>query len=63
MVIGQFNIATATIGDPVEDAERISKGVIKQHRTIGTTLNTLIRCGFAISRVEEWGPTDDQISI
>jgi SAM-dependent methyltransferase len=38
-----------------------AKGVIKHHRTMGTTLNTLIRCGFAIFRVEEWAPTDDQI--
>jgi SAM-dependent methyltransferase len=39
----------------------LAKGVIKQHRTMGTTLNTLIRCGFAIFHVEEWGPTDHQI--
>ncbi len=39
----------------------LAKGVIKQHRTIGTTLNLLIRLGFTISQVEEWGPTDDQI--
>ncbi|MFU0505143.1 class I SAM-dependent methyltransferase [Pseudaminobacter sp. NGMCC 1.201702] len=40
----------------------LAPGVIKQHRTIGTTLNLLIRCGFAISHVEEWGPTDAQIA-
>ena len=39
----------------------LAKGVIKQHRTIGTYLNLLIRQGFAISHVEEWGPTDEQI--
>src|SRR5262249_54428176 len=38
------------------------KGVIKQHRTIGTYLNLLIRLGFAISHVEEWSPTDDEIA-
>lgn len=37
-------------------------GVVKHHRTIGTTLNSLIRQGFTITHVEEWGPTDDQIS-
>jgi len=37
-------------------------GVVKHHRTIGTTLNLLIRQGFTITHVEEWGPTDDQIS-
>jgi SAM-dependent methyltransferase len=39
----------------------LAKGVVKQHRTIGTTLNVLIRQGFAICHVEEWGPTDKQI--
>lgn len=38
------------------------EGVVKQHRTMGTTLNTLIDLGFTISHVEEWGPTDEQIA-
>jgi hypothetical protein len=37
------------------------KGVIKQHRTIGTTLNLLIELGFTICHVEEWAPTAHQI--
>ncbi|XXT16536.1 class I SAM-dependent methyltransferase [Sorangium sp. So ce429] len=40
----------------------LAEGVVKQHRTLGATLNTLIRTGFAISHVEEWGPTDAQIA-
>ena len=39
----------------------LAKGVVKFHRTIGTTLNLLIRLGFAIRHVEEWVPTDAQI--
>ena len=39
----------------------LGKSVVKQHRTIGTTLNLLIRIGYTISHVEEWGPTDAQI--
>lgn len=39
----------------------LAKGVIKQHRTIGTYLNLLIGLGFTIARVEEWGPSDAQI--
>jgi hypothetical protein len=35
---------------------------VKQHRTIGTYLNLLIRCGFRIDHVEEWGPTAAQIA-
>lgn len=41
----------------------LAKGVVKQHRTIGTTLNLLIRLGFTLSHVEEWGPTDAQIQV
>jgi len=40
----------------------LAPGVVKQHRTIGTTLNTLIRAGFAIAHVEEWGPTEARIA-
>ena len=38
------------------------KGVVKQHRTIGTTLMLLLRAGFTIGHVEEWSPTDAQIA-
>jgi SAM-dependent methyltransferase len=40
----------------------LTKGVIKQHRTIAHYLNALLWHGFAILRVEEWGPTDAQIA-
>jgi ubiquinone/menaquinone biosynthesis C-methylase UbiE len=40
----------------------LTKGVIKQHRTLATYLSVLLRCGFAISHVEEWGPTTAQIA-
>ena len=39
----------------------LAKGVVKQHRTIGTTLNLLIKTGFTIRHVEEWAPTPAQI--
>ncbi len=39
----------------------LAKGVIKQHRTVATYLNLLIRLGFAYRHVEEWGPTEEQI--
>lgn len=44
------------------ETDWLAKGVVKHHRTIGTTLNLLIRLGFTIFHVEEWGPTDEQIS-
>lgn len=40
----------------------LAKGVIKQHRTIGTYMNMLLRVGFTLMHVEEWGPTDAQIA-
>lgn len=38
-----------------------AKGVVKYHRTIGTTLNTLIGAGFDIAHVEEFAPSLEQI--
>jgi SAM-dependent methyltransferase len=40
----------------------LAPGVIKQHRTLGTTLNLLIAAGFTVTHVDEWGPTDAQIT-
>jgi SAM-dependent methyltransferase len=40
----------------------LTKGVIKQHRTLATYLRLLTVSGFAVQHVEEWGPTDAQIA-
>jgi SAM-dependent methyltransferase len=40
----------------------LAKGVIKQHRTLTTYVNFLLQLGFALSHIEEWGPTDEQIA-
>jgi SAM-dependent methyltransferase len=40
----------------------LAKGVIKQHRTLATYINMLLRLGFVLSHVEEWGPTAEQIA-
>jgi SAM-dependent methyltransferase len=40
----------------------LTKGVVKQHRTFATYLNMLLRCGFVLSHIQEWGPTDAQIA-
>ncbi|TPN45041.1 MULTISPECIES: class I SAM-dependent methyltransferase [unclassified Mesorhizobium] len=40
----------------------LAKGVVKYHRTIGTTLNSLIRSGFTIEHVEDFCPTAEQIA-
>jgi SAM-dependent methyltransferase len=41
----------------------LAPGVIKQHRTIGTTINTLLQAGFQLEHVEEWGPSDEQVAL
>jgi len=40
----------------------LAQGVIKQHRTLATYVNMLLRRGFTLSDVDEWGPTDAQIA-
>lgn len=39
----------------------LADGVIKYHRTLGTTLNALIKAGLTLHEVNEWGPTQAQI--
>jgi len=40
----------------------LAKGVVKQHRTLAAYLNMLLRLGFALIHVEEWGPAPEQIA-
>lgn len=40
----------------------LAKGVVKQHRTIGRYAELLLRAGFTLSHLEEWGPTAAQIA-
>jgi len=38
-----------------------TEGVVKHHRTLATTLNTLVDARFALRRIEEFAPTAEQI--
>ncbi|GAB1578792.1 class I SAM-dependent methyltransferase [Bordetella petrii] len=40
----------------------LAPGVIKQHRTLGTLLNGVMRAGFTLTHVEDWGPTAQQLA-
>jgi trans-aconitate methyltransferase len=40
----------------------LAKGVIKQHRTIETYLDLLSQAGFVLTRLQEWGPSLEQIA-
>lgn len=48
------------------EGERITEwftpGVVKQHRTLGTTLNLLMAAGFRLRHVEEWCPSPAQVA-
>jgi hypothetical protein len=54
------------LDDYLEEGPRstdwLAKGVIKQHRTLATYMNTLLGIGFALTHVEEWGPSPEQIA-
>jgi hypothetical protein len=39
----------------------LAKGVVKHHRTMATTLNTLIEAGFSIRKVCEFAPSAEQV--
>jgi SAM-dependent methyltransferase len=40
----------------------LAKGVVKQHRTVASYINMLLRAGFSLNRIEEWSPSEAQIS-
>ena len=37
-------------------------GVVKQHRMIGSYVAALLRAGFVLTALEEWGPSDGQVA-
>lgn len=41
----------------------LAPNVIKQHRTMATYLNVLADSGFGILRLDEWGPSAEQIAV
>lgn len=44
------------------EVEWLGARVSKRHRLASTTINAVLRAGFALSHVEEWRPSDDQIA-
>jgi hypothetical protein len=46
------------------EGERVTRwfvdGVVKQHRTVASYVNSAIAAGFRIDRIEEWSPTTDE---
>jgi hypothetical protein len=66
-IVDQAGRKTWPVDGYLEEGPRttdwLAKGVIKQHRTLATYLGMLLRLGFVLSHVEEWGPTDAQIVL
>lgn len=46
--------------DGARETNWLAPGVIKQHRSMTTYLNMLVRHGLTLTHIEEWGPTDEQ---
>jgi ubiquinone/menaquinone biosynthesis C-methylase UbiE len=40
----------------------LAKGVVKQHRTLASTLNLMVAAGFTVRHVEEWGASREQMA-
>ena len=40
----------------------ITPGIVKQHRTLASYVNGLLDHGFQLTRLEEWGPSPEQIA-
>lgn len=39
----------------------LAEGVVKQHRMISTYIGILIRAGFVLAEIEEWGASEEQL--
>jgi ubiquinone/menaquinone biosynthesis C-methylase UbiE len=52
----------AYLAEGIRITDWLTKGVIKQHRTLASYVNVLLKCSFTIARIEEWGPTEAQIA-
>jgi SAM-dependent methyltransferase len=50
------------LNEGVRSRDWLTKGVVKQHRTIGAYVNLLLGVGFELSYLEEWGPSEQQIA-
>jgi SAM-dependent methyltransferase len=46
--------------DGPRETDWLAPGVLKQHRSMTTYLNMLVRHGLTLTHIEEWGPTDAQ---
>lgn len=40
----------------------LAPGVVKQHRTIASYVQSLLRAGFTLTDLVEWGPSPEQIA-
>ncbi len=47
------------------EGERVTSwfvdGVVKEHRTVATYVNSVVAAGFTLDRIEDWGPTAAEV--
>jgi SAM-dependent methyltransferase len=64
-VVNEAGVRTWPVEGYLDEGPRttewLAPGVVKRHRTLGTYVTMLLRAGFAITHVEEWGPTPAQV--
>ncbi len=65
-ITGEDGRKTWPVNNYAREGERrtdwFAKGVLKYHRRLSTTLNTLIDAGFTLGRLDEFSPTPEQIA-
>ena len=44
------------------ETDWITPGVVKYHRSVASYVNSLLRQGFQLTHLEEWGPNQEQIA-
>jgi len=59
---GKHWLVDSYLNEGPRSRDWLTKGVIKQHRTLATFLNMLLRLGFTLRQVEEWGPSEQQVA-
>lgn len=55
-------VLNSYLDEGVRSTDWLMKGVIKQHRTLGTVFRLLRGSGITVTHLEEWGPAEEQVA-
>jgi len=59
----EVSMLTGYLDESPRTTNWIAEGVVKQHRTVGIYVNPLLAQGFALSHLEDWGPSEEQVRL